>query len=90
MIESDKQLADRACQELTRARYTHQKAALGEVGLLREQIGSGDGVERERAEAWLAICTLYDGLSGKSRLSDLDARWQKAIDKTAAWLASIR
>ena len=47
-------------------------------------------MERERAEAWLAICVLYETLSDKTRHPDTEARWQKAVDKTAAWVATLK
>jgi hypothetical protein len=84
-----KRLADHVLQTLTTARYISTSAAIQELGPLREMVGSGQDVERERAEAWLAICVLYETLSEKARNPDIDARWQKAIDKTAAWVATL-
>ena len=88
MAASDKQLADRILQILKTARYTHRHAAMREIDPLREFVGTGDHVERERADAWLAICVLYDALRDP-RIRDLDAHWQKAVDKTDAWLATL-
>lgn len=90
MSETDKQMADRVLQTLTTARYLHAGAAVGEIEPLREQVGSGGSVERERAEAWLAICSLHDALRTASRGTDLDSRWNKAIETTTAWSASIK
>jgi hypothetical protein len=90
MSETDKQLADRVLQTLTTAKYLHAGAAVAQVEPLRDQVGSGGTVERERADAWLAICGLYDVLRTAGRGTALDSRWDKAIEKTAAWNASIK
>jgi len=90
MSETDKQLADRVLQTLATARYLHAGAAVDQIEPLREQVGSGGSVERERAEAWLAICSLYDALRTASRGTDLDSRWSKAIEKMTAWSTSIK
>ena len=89
MSASVKQMADHILQTLATARYTSTSAAIQEIGPLREWVGSGQDVERERAEAWLAICVLYEALSDRTRDPGLEARWQKAIDKTTAWVASL-
>lgn len=90
MSATDRQIADYVLQALTRARYTSKTAAHQEVGELRWRVGTGGDVERERAEAWLAICALHDALAQKQHVPDLDARWQKAIDKSAAWLETLK
>jgi hypothetical protein len=90
MSETDQQKADRILQILTRTRYIHPDAAVEQVAALRDEIGHGGNVERERAEAWLAICGLHDALLAKSRREDLDSRFSRAIEKTEAWQASIK
>ncbi len=89
MSETDGQKADRILQTLTRARYLHPDAALEQIAPLRDDIGQGGNVERERAEAWLAICGLHDALRAKGRRDGLDARFSRAIEKTEAWQASM-
>ena len=90
MSETDKQLADRVLQGLTTARYIHPGPAFRQIGVFREDVGSGGNVERERADAWLAICALHDALAGKTRGGDMDSRWSRAIKKIEAWHASIK
>jgi hypothetical protein len=90
MSQTDKQVADRVLQILTTARYLHASAAVLQIDPLREQVGSGGSVERERADAWLAICALYDALRTAGRGTVLDPRWDKAIEKTTVWSASIK
>ena len=90
MSETDKQLADRVLQTLATARYLLAGAAVVQIEPLRDQVGSGGSVERERAEAWLAICSLHDALRTASRGTDLDTRWNKAIGKATAWSESIK
>ena len=86
----DKRRADLVLQTLEQAKYLHRQGALSAVGPLREEIGSGEDVERERAEAWLAICALYKMLSETPSHQEIPERWQKAIDKTAAWVAAMK
>jgi hypothetical protein len=76
-------------QTLARARYFHRDAALQEINTLRERIGSGQDVERERAAAWLAISALYKSLHETPNSPVRDELWQRAIDETAAWHASL-
>ena len=85
---SEKQIADHVLQTLKTSRYTDRNTAVRELTPLREMVGQGDHVERERADAWLAISVLHDGLRGSSR--DLDGHWDKAIEKTEAWQAALR
>ena len=54
MSETEKQMADRVLRTLATACYLHAGAAVGQIEPLREQVGSGGNVERERADAWLA------------------------------------
>jgi hypothetical protein len=90
MAETDQQLADRVLQTLTRVRYILPDAAIGEVAAMRDHVGQGGNVENERAEAWLAICGLYDALIDKGRRKELDGRFIRAIEKTEAWQVSIK
>jgi hypothetical protein len=89
MAETTQQLANRVLQTLSMARYADTRTAIQQVGPLREQVGSGGDVERERAEAWLAICALYDALAAGGRHPELDARWQKAVDKASTWVGAV-
>jgi hypothetical protein len=85
----NKQLADNAVQTLERARNLHSTAALRDLNTLREKIGNGAGVENERAAAWLAISALCNTLLESPQAPDVEACWQRAIDQTAAWLATL-
>lgn len=88
--DAEKRQADRVLQTLERAKYLNRQAALRELDPLREEVGGGKNVEHERAEAWLAISALYKILSETSGHGTTSVHWQKAIDKTAAWLAAIK
>ena len=90
MSETDQQAAERILQSLTRARYLLPEAAIDYLAALREDIGRGGNVERERAEAWLAICALHDTLLAKGPHDVLDGRFSRAIEKVEAWQASLR
>ena len=90
MGETDQQKADRILQIVTRARYLHPDAALEQVAALRDDIGRGGNVERERAEAWLAICGLHDALLAKGRRDNLDGRFSRAIEKIEAWQSTLQ
>ena len=89
MAETEKQTAERILQTLKIAQYTGIKSAMADVDMARAHIGSGDDVERERADAWLAVSALHQVLSTSSRNQGLDTHWEKAIDKTLAWLAKL-
>jgi hypothetical protein len=90
MAETIQQLADRVLQTLSMARYSDTRTAIQQIGPLREHVGSGGDVERERAETWLAICVLYDTLVSNTRHPELNARWQKAVDKATAWADAVK
>jgi hypothetical protein len=90
MAETIRQLADPVLQTLSMARYADTRTAVSQIAPLREQVGSGGDVERERAETWLAICVLYDTLVSGTRHPEIDARWQKAIDKAALWAEAVK
>jgi hypothetical protein len=90
MAETVRQLADRVQQTLSMARYADARTAIQQVGPLREQVGSGADVERERADTWLAICVLYDTLTSNTRHPELEARWERAVDKANAWVESLK
>ena len=86
---SEKQIADHVLQILKTSRYTDRNTAVRELTPLREMVGQGEHVERERAAAWLAISVLHDGLR-EPRTRDLEPHWEKAIEKTEAWQAALR
>jgi len=86
MLDTEKQLAGYAAQVLQRARYLRGDVALRDVCELRDYLGSGANVENERAAAWVAIGALCKTLNEAPRGPEVPARWQRAIDKTAAWL----
>jgi hypothetical protein len=88
--DAEKRLADRVLQVLERAKYLHSGAAARQIDPLRDEVGAGDRVENERAEAWVAICALYKILSETPGHRDVSEHWQKATEKTAAWLATIK
>jgi len=89
-IDADMRLADRVLLTLERAKYLHPQASLRELMPLRDEVGSGQGVENERAEAWLAIAAILKTLSEAPGHRDMPNLWQKATDKTAAWLAALK
>ena len=60
-----------------------------EAGFVQVMRGRVADVERERADAWLAVSALHQVLSTSSRNQGLDTHWEKAIDKTLAWLAKL-
>jgi len=90
MAETAQQLAGRVLQTLSMARYADTRTAVQQIAPLRDQVGSGDEVERERAETWLAICVLYDALTAANRHPELETRWQKAVDKAGLWADAVK
>ena len=87
--DTERLQADRVLQVLERAKYLDRASAIQELEPLRYEVGGGKNVERERAEAWLAISALHKTLTDTSDHRDLSAHWQRAIDKTNLWLASL-
>lgn len=88
--EVEKRMADRILQTLSRARYLDRTTALRTIAPMRDETGYGGAVEHERGQAWLAICALYKALSELPASADIQEPWQKAIDKTEAWLATLK
>jgi hypothetical protein len=90
MAATEKQIAEHILQKLKIAQYTGVQAAMPDVEMARAHLGSGEGVEQERAEAWLAVSALHQALSKSQRNQGLEAHWEKAIDKLLAWIASLK
>src|SRR5262249_25354710 len=80
--EDDKQIAARALKTLEQARVASRGAAIYCLEPGRGEMASKrpDDIP-ERADAWLAVCSLCE---------EPVSKWRDAINKTQAWLDAMR
>jgi hypothetical protein len=88
--EDDKQIAARALKTLEQARVASRGAAIYYLEPVRGEMASKrpDDIP-ERADAWLAVCSLCEALVEPDSEEPV-SRWRDAINKTQAWLDAMR
>lgn len=88
--EDDKQIAARALKTLEQARVASRGAAIYCLEPVRGEMASKrpDDIP-ERADAWLAVCSLCEALVEPDSEEPV-SRWRDAINKTQAWLDAMR
>jgi hypothetical protein len=88
--EDDKQIAARALKTLEQARVASRGAAIYCLEPVRGEMASKrpDDIP-ERADAWLAVCSLCEALVEPDSEEPV-SKWRDAINKTQAWLDAMR
>ncbi len=88
--DADKEIARRTLATLRSARHKDRETALRRLDPLRDETANDEIDPTERFSAWIAICGLYDTMLWIPKNEGLEAKWQQAIDKTAAWLKAMK
>jgi hypothetical protein len=84
-LQSDKETAARALAALRRLRLADRSTAITELASLSREVGNRRVEERDRAEAWLAVCLVWETLEKNPNSAAIPALWDHAITKMAAW-----
>jgi hypothetical protein len=68
-----------------RCTRSHLAAALKALEPLSREVANCRGEERERTDAWLAVCRVWKTLAEDPNCGDVAELWDDAIAKMAVW-----